>query len=122
MCQPQFEPLILSGVKTHTIRPPRKGRRWAEVLPPGTRISLRVWTGKPYRSKQREIKQVSVKFVFPVEVRSKGLWRLDRNHPLSTRKISHGDGFVNWPAMRKWFSTTHGLPFEGELIHWEEPA
>ncbi len=45
-----FVELILSGIKMHTIR---AGHNWkdADMLDP------RIWTGKPYSSKQKQIKE-----------------------------------------------------------------
>lgn len=46
--QPRFEPLILAGKKTTTIRPPRRdGRPRARS---GEQVSLRVWSSLPYRN------------------------------------------------------------------------
>lgn len=28
------------------------------------------------------------------------------------------DGFKNWPEMRDFFATEHGLPFHGFLVRW----
>lgn len=56
--QPRFEPLILAGTKTTTIRPTRRdGRPRARS---GEQVSLRVWSGLPYRSPQREVGQALV--------------------------------------------------------------
>jgi hypothetical protein len=35
-------------------------------------------------------------------------------------KIAVADGFKDWREMVQWFSKTHGLPFEGELITWKQ--
>src|SRR4051812_24376838 len=48
MFQPRFAPLVESGKKRQTIRPTRK-----RPIKTGDRLSLRTWTGKPYRSKQQ---------------------------------------------------------------------
>lgn len=50
------------GEKVHTIR---SGSRWQV----GDMISLRVWSDKPYRSKQIEFAQVEVKKVWDFELR-----------------------------------------------------
>ena len=47
MCQAQFAPMVESGDKRRTIRPRRK-----RPVKMGDHVSLRQWTGKPYRSKQ----------------------------------------------------------------------
>jgi hypothetical protein len=120
MCQPQFEPLIVSGVKIHTIRPPRK-----RPIKPGDELSLRVWTGKPYRSPQREILRTRVRFVFKVRILPRGvvrpdlLTKFDFPTVLDRTLTARRDGFKSWRFMKQWFLNTHGLPFDGELIHWD---
>lgn len=117
MVQNRFEQPILDRIKNTTIRPPRKdGRPRAK---PGEQLSIRVWTGAPYRSKQREILQVTVKFVMPVEIDVLGIKRTDMPVEFDRTKIAKADGFKNWREMRAWFLFTHGLPFTGVLIHWE---
>ena len=114
--EPQFEPLILAGSKDLTIRAPRKdGRPRAEM---GDRISLRVWTGNPYRSKQREFAQATTKFVIPVCVGRLEIYRTDLLAEFDRRRIARADGFPHWLAMKRWFKRKHGLPFKGVLIHW----
>src|SRR5688572_20047442 len=73
--QNRFEAPILAGVKTCTIRAHRRDGRPRAVE--GEAVSLRVWTGAPYRSKQREFAQRTVKFTFPVRVGKTGIERLD---------------------------------------------
>lgn len=61
----QFSPLTtLDHPKGHTIR---AGNRWKV----GDMASLRVWSDKPYRSKQIEFAQVEVKKVWRVEINSR---------------------------------------------------
>lgn len=45
MFKPQFAPLVESGKKLQTVRPTPK-----RMPKPGDKISLREWTGLPYRS------------------------------------------------------------------------
>jgi hypothetical protein len=53
----EFEKKILQGDKIHTIR--KNAKLWekrAEKINAGEAVlSVRIWTGKPYRSKQKEI-------------------------------------------------------------------
>ncbi len=114
MFQSWAEPLILSGVKIHTIRLPRKRK-----IPPGAELSLRVWTGLPYRSKQREFLRTRLAFSFPVAI-GKTIVRTDRNQVLSKKSVARNDGFAGWTELKEWFARTHGLPFAGELIKWED--
>lgn len=125
--KPEFEQAIVSGRKTSTIRPIPRGR------PPlvGQVISLRLWTGKPYRSKQREIKRAivtAVGWVFigfnAVQVGEydfgdrrvlRPTWlREKQEHDLAVK-----DGFKSVDDLRNWFERVHGLPFQGIRIVWQ---
>lgn len=109
----------MAGVKDCTIRARRRdGRPRARE---GETVSLRVWTGLPYRSKQREFAQRPVKFTFPVRVSAGGIDRLDLaegRSRLSTKHLARSLGFKNWREARRWYEEAHGLPFEGELVHF----
>lgn len=114
--QPQFEQPILAGVKNATIRKRRKdGRPRAKD---GETISLRVWTGRPYASPQREFCQRVVKFTFPVQVSERGIYRPDLECCLARGKMAKSLGFQNWTEARGWYEKAHGLPFDGELVHF----
>lgn len=117
MFQPQFEPLIVSGRKPHTIRPKRK-----IPLRVGQTLSLRVWTGKPYRSPQREFLRASVEDVKPIVI---GRERIVLNGVQLTRPQSDNlamhDGFASFKEMRRWFDKNHGeTAFIGEIIFWKK--
>ena len=114
MFQPQFEPLILSGRKPHTIRPKRK-----IPLKVGQPLSLRVWTGKPYRSPQREFMKAVVEKVWPASIHMSHI--IVNSIILGTdseKDFAWSDGFADADCLRNWFLKTHGLPFEGEVIYW----
>ncbi len=117
----RFEPLILAGAKTLTIRAPRKdGRPRAKA---GERVSLRVWTGKPYWSKQREFAQATIEHLIPMRITTQGVSRTDAappNAPLDRGYIARRDGFANWREMRAFFDANRGLPFEGVMIVWRD--
>lgn len=49
MFKPHFALLVESGAKAQTVRPTPK-----RMPKPGDRISLRCWSGAPYRSKHNE--------------------------------------------------------------------
>lgn len=115
MFQPQFEPMIVSGRKVHTIRPKRK-----VPLRPGQPLSLRVWTGKPYRSPQREFLSAKVWRVGVIGISVDGialngsLLAYDQAY-----QIAYHDGFESVKELRRWFMDNHELPFEGEIIYWK---
>ena len=123
--QNRFEADIVAGRKPHTIRGHRRdGKPRAKE---GELVSLRMWTGSPYRSKQREIGRGKVETVFPIRINKDGVYRLSllngkiRPHwssILDRKWIAKKDGFAHWREMKAWFKATHGLPFEGVLVHW----
>ncbi len=112
MFKPQFAEAVERGEKCQTVRPIPK-----RLPEPGDTISLRCWTGKPYRSKQRELRQSTITKVLPIEigetVRLCGLEMHDPEH------FARNDGFPDKAAMLQWFADTHGLPFSGILICWQ---
>lgn len=113
MFQNRFAPLVASGQKTQTIR---KSAR----CNPGDVLSLREWTGKPYRSKQRVLREAKATEIHSVVISGQAMF-LDMYGLCIERKdiLARADGFTNWDEMRDWFEATHGLPFEGELITWK---
>lgn len=113
--QPRFAPLVESGQKTQTVR--KTPKRMPKV---GDLISLRTWTGKPYRSKQRVLREstiIRVAQVFiglkTVNVGGKGLDLID------IIDFAKRDGFDGIHDMLEWFKNNHDLPFTGILIQWE---
>jgi hypothetical protein len=120
MFKPQFAPLVESGAKLQTVRPtPKRMPRFGDV------ISLRAWSGKPYRSKQRVLREATIINVQPIVI-SDGAVDLDG---LSLRvseiiQFAQADGFEGASAMLDWFRATHGLPFVGIVITWSlvEPS
>lgn len=119
--QNRFEAPCLAGSKVHTIRGHRKdGKRRAKV---GETVSLRVWTGKPYRSKQREFAQAVVEEVFPVSVEWNGMrfgthFYWDKVWLLKLDEVAIKDGFKDWPEMLNWFDANNGVPFCGVMVKW----
>jgi hypothetical protein len=120
------DPLIIPGFiwaqfddcklpKHHTIR---AGSRFK----PGDMASLRVWSDKPYRSKQVEFAQVEVKKVWEIEIGA--FWWID-NRILEhdqVMNLAKNDGlayddFVNWfnihPKKKEQV-------FTGQIICWSD--
>jgi hypothetical protein len=115
MFKPQFAPAVEAGTKLQTVRPVPK--RMPEA---GDTISLRMWTGLPYRSKQRVLRESVIESVAPIRITEDGpvldsiqLWGAERD------AFAEDDGFPGWMEMREWFEATHGLPFDGILICWK---
>lgn len=110
--QPRFAALVEAGTKTQTVRP------WPSRMPKaGDKISLRAWTGKPYRSKQRVLREAVITACLPVDI---------SEHSVAVNScveicddFARADGFLNFNDMAAWFQEVHGLPFYGVLIRWE---
>ena len=119
MFKPQFAGLVECGEKLQTVRPVPK-----RMPKPGDKISLRTWTEKPYRSKQRVLMDSTI-----TKVESVKFMRLHRvqfaDGILSCEDewaFAKADGFESPAAMFEWFEANHGLPFEGIVIHWHNVA
>lgn len=114
MFKPEFAPLVESGAKCQTVRP--TPRRLPKV---GDRISLRMWTGKPYRSKQKILRLATIAKVEPVQICEGGMYRSGKWVPfLKMEEFSRADGFESPAGLIEWFKSTHGLPFNGVAIYW----
>jgi hypothetical protein len=111
--QDRFAGKVRDGSKCQTIR--RAAR-----CKPGDTLSLRRWTGKPYRSKQETLRETVCTAVFPVEIRDElGIeWiRVNRVY-VNRARFARADGFACSTDMLAWFDGEHGLPFAGEVIMW----
>ena len=108
------------GTKYHTIR---SGSRWKA----GDMASLRVWSDKPYRSKQIEFAQVDVKRVWDIKIHILngsiginvgGVAMKGVSGPL----IAKNDG-LEWIDFVSWFNIhpkkKHQL-FTGQIICWSD--
>jgi hypothetical protein len=118
MFKPQFAGLVERGKKLQTIRPTPK-----RMPKSGDKISLRAWIGKPYRSKQRVLREAIIEEVVSIRIDERSLetngvkWCY-HGISLGMESFAERDGFQNWSEMVEWFRSTHGLPFEGVLIRW----
>lgn len=114
MFKPQFAPAVEAGTKLQTVRPTPK-RRPA----PGDAISLRAWTDKPYRSKQRILGTGTIEQVFDIEIYGDSIHITGRRlSSLERETFANADGFATFADMAEWFRATHDLPFVGILIRW----
>jgi hypothetical protein len=107
--QERFAPLVAAGSKRQTIRQTARCKV-------GDWVSLRRWTGKPYRSKQEVLRTDVCTRVMPVRVDPDVLF-LD-GIKMRQNFFARRDGFKDWAEMREWFEAVHGLPFLGWLIEW----
>lgn len=113
--KPQFAGAVLSGEKCQTVRPVPK-----RMPKPGDRISLRCWTGKPYRSKQRILRDAEISRIEFVEIAHDRIVIAGRKLTSAGEwAFARADGFNTPQDMLEWFNVTHGLPFIGVVIYWQ---
>ena len=98
-------------MKTQTVRPTPK-----RMPKTGDKISLRCWEGKPYRSKQRVLREAIITSVDHCEITEDGV--IVNSYAEPAFAFAKADGFAGFWEMADWFRETHGLPFEGVLIRW----
>jgi hypothetical protein len=116
--------LLVTGVvlprrpeKLHTIR--RSAR-----MKKGTKLSLRVWTGLPYRSPQRMFVETECTGVQKIHIWQDSFGGRyvvvdDRDEILSdgmVERLALNDGFENVDQFFSWF----GFEFTGYIIHWHD--
>lgn len=119
--QSRFAPLVESGEKRQTIRAHRKDGRDPKV---GDRLFL--YTGA--RTKEcRKLGESGCVRAERIEIGSKGSIVLGfaGRFPVtlnerSRERFARADGFESWTELVGWFEATHGLPFRGLLIEWDE--
>ncbi len=114
----QFAPSVAQGLKLQTVRP-----RPARMPAAGDIQINREWTGKPYRSKQRDLSAGIITGVKPIEIYGDSI-QLDgrRLTSLQRDEFAVADGFPSFAEMADWFRQPHDLPFEGVVIHWHAIA
>ena len=111
--QKQFIEAIKSGEKNQTIRKSRK-------YPIKVGDTLYLYAG--LRTKNAEkLKEVKCEAVAPITINGTGsvqIGWLMIYHMKDLNEFAQSDGFDNWQDMVIWFNNIHGLPFEGQLIKW----
>jgi hypothetical protein len=115
MFKPRFAEMVERGEKLQTVRPVPKRMPKA-----GDKISLRTWTDKPYRSKQRVLMDTTISDVRTCQINDDALMVDGAWCPRETMEWFAGrDGFPSWAALAEWFRLNHGpLPFWGIIIFW----
>ncbi len=98
--------------KHHTIR---ASNRWKV----GDMFSPRIWSGKPYRSKQIQFApDIEVKKVWAVEVDINGVFSLDGKYiDVTSGGFAPNDGLSD-DDLLNWFPV--GKVFKGQAICWDE--
>lgn len=118
----RFESAITRAVKPkrQTIRPtPKRMPKAGDVE------SWRVWTGRPYNSKQRELVQVRLTSVQIITITPLGICIGDgKTEEVLTMKQEHhfavADGFESLLDFTEFFTERYALPFTGILIKAED--
>ena len=109
-----FKEKILSGAKRQTIRGHRK-----YPIKVGDKLHM-WWKSRSPKEKERLGESTCIR-VAPITITELGVSCEDigvRYYCLDL--FAQADGFDNWDEMRDFFQNTHGLPFEGDLIEWDE--
>lgn len=101
--------------KCHTIR---AGKRFK----PGETVSLRVWSGAPYRSKQIEFAQVEVKKAWDIEINEFWFINGDILEQDKVVELANNDGlayddFINWFNIHPKKADD---VFRGQIICWSD--
>lgn len=102
----------IADKKHHTVR---KGKRWKV----GDKFSPRVWSGKPYQSKQIIIApDIEIKKIWFFDIRYEGYfingkWSLTL---AELKEVAKNDG-LEVDDFELWFN---GKTFEGQIICWNE--
>jgi hypothetical protein len=112
-----LEAMTIREIKHHTIR---AGNRFKA----GDMVSLRVWSDKPYRSKQIEFAQVEVKKVWPVTIIVDDIFNpiYSGDMLIPTCQLAINDG-LECNDFVKWFMIhpkKTGSIFQGQIICWSD--
>jgi len=97
--------------KHHTIR---AGNRWKV----GDKFSPRVWSGKPYASKQMVIApDIEIKSIWNISILGLTIWVNGKViNSLEYSELAKNDGLTS-ADLKAWFNK---IPFEGQIICWNE--
>ncbi|MBA4196563.1 MAG: hypothetical protein C0459_03315 [Chitinophaga sp.] len=109
----RFIPLIKSGLKKQTIRKKRKGQ-----AKPGDTVYLYYgmrtkWCTKIGEAICTDTKDITI---------TKDSLLID-NIKVSKKQcevLAKADGFESFEIMMHWWNQTHQLPFNGDIIYWNE--
>lgn len=114
----RFAKKVASGEKLHTIRATRKdGHRPRIGQPMHAYNGLRTKKTKLLlRSTVSKVDRISIAVDGSIVVEGRGKLTVDEAHALAM-----ADGFTSATELYEFFKETHGLPFEGDLIHWTFP-
>jgi len=120
-----FASMILAKEKLHTIR--GNFDNWKpkldEINAGKAVLSLREWTGKPYKSKQKTIIELSSVGYQKIRMDKAGSFYVDERPIFDVEDLSLNDGlvledFLSWFGVKKMVEK--GETFEGIIIHFTD--
>lgn len=113
----EFSALVESGRKRQTIRAYRKDGRDPK---PGDTLHLYVGLRTKGARKLAEVRCVGVERIRIAKVRGATSITLRRRRLdfEEAHALALADGFDSLMALRLWFESVHGLPFDGIVIRW----
>jgi hypothetical protein len=102
-----FPKKILDGSKRHTIRTnyPFWAKRFEQIAAGTARLSVRIWTGLPYRSSQYEIASFTHAdgiHLQKLSISESQVFLNDRPVPLDLALVARNDG-LTWEDFKEWF-------------------
>lgn len=117
----QFAPLVVAGVKTHTIRALRDDGR--DPLP-GDELAL--YTGLRTKGTVKlldtVVEYVAGVSILPAPHNAPSVMLGSRQlQAYEVETLAVNDGFATMQAFIDFFQTTYGLPFKGQLTGWAPP-
>lgn len=119
MFSPQFASQIKSGKKRRTIR--------IRQLAVGTPLSLREWSGVPYRKGSQKVSILETRCVASSVIQ---IYRTEKTNSIvikvamvaltasERRELAKSDGFNCVGDFVSWIEGSYGLPFFGWLTEW----
>ena len=109
----QFAKAVAAGEKRQTVRRQRKPR----PIVAGDRLQL--YTAQRTK-KSRKLADAVCTGTEMIEIDDEGVFLGGRFLSADDREaFAQADGFPDYAAMRDWFSSKSGLPFEGVVIRWD---
>jgi hypothetical protein len=120
-----FMAKILADEKTHTIRANYDlwAKRVEEINKGKAYLSIRQWTGKPYRSKQNEIFQLYKLGIEHISMKLKGKESYlieNQDPPYFLFEIAKKDGLEYHDFLQWFFPGFKSGKFEGAILHFTD--
>lgn len=124
----EFVEKLKAGVKLHTIRSNYElwARRAEQINAGKMELSIRVWSGKPYRSQQVEVARltklgVQRVTILPMGAEHEPAVKIDECRFIDNGAalLSKNDGLSYWD-WHSWFLKGNPFGFEGVILHFTD--